>query len=185
VRVSQTPSAPINGVVPMVAALPSTLGISYGAVGTITYRLTIGSGPQIPMTALQSQAGTNYVYTVVSNKAVPSSVTIIAEAGNTAVVQGVNAGDTVIINPPPGLLPGATVQVVAAASAGSTAQTATGQRVGGQGQRQQTIGSGQDAGQTTGQRTGGRAGPGTGAGSGARTGTGGSAAQPTAGGPSS
>jgi HlyD family secretion protein len=112
VKVIQTPSAPINGVVPMVASAPANLPVSYGTVGTITYRLTIGSGPQIPLAALQSRANLNFVFTIADGKAAETPATIIAEAGATAVVSGVQPGVQVIISPPPGLLPGSAVQVV-------------------------------------------------------------------------
>jgi HlyD family secretion protein len=124
VRVTQNPSAPISGVVPMVAAVPASLPVNYGSVGTITYRLTIATGPQIPIAALQSQANVNYVYTVVNGKTVETPITIVAEAGNTAVVGGVEAGAQVIINPPPGLLSGSTVQVVALPAAQGQGQSA-------------------------------------------------------------
>jgi multidrug resistance efflux pump len=139
VRIAQTPSAPINGVVPMTASVPASVSVSYGTVGTISYKLTIGTGPQIPLAALQSRADTNFVFTIQNGKAVEAPVIMIAEAGTTAVVQGVNPGDQVIINPPPGLLAGSAVQVV-------TVATAQGQGAGNQ--------QGQGTGSQTGQRTG-------------------------------
>ena len=164
VKIMQTPSAPINGVVPMVASVPASVPVSYGTVGTVTYKLTIATGPQIPISALQSRANINFVDTVVNNKAVEVPIVIIAEAGTTAVVQGLNDGDQVIINPPPGLLAGSNVQVVTLPTAGQGAGapqggagapqpgtgTGRGQRTGGQ--------SGTAAGQGGGQRTGGQAG---------------------------
>jgi HlyD family secretion protein len=149
VRVTQAPSAPINGVVPMAASVPDSAPVSYGTVGTITYRLTVGTGPQIPLAALQSRANTTFVYTVVDGKAVETPVTILAEAGIAAVVKGVEAGMQVIINPPPGLLSGSTVQVVVpAASPGQAEGGPQSQRAGGQ--------QGQQPGGQRGQRTGGQ-----------------------------
>lgn len=117
VRITQYPSAPINGVVPLTASVPSSIPVSYGTVGTITYKLTIGTGPQIPLSALQSRADINFVFAIQNGKAAEVQVIIVAEAGTTAVVQGLNAGDQVILSPPPGLLAGSTVQVVAAPTA--------------------------------------------------------------------
>jgi HlyD family secretion protein len=150
VRLAQDPSAPINGVVPMVAAIPRALPAGYGSVGTVGYKLVVGAGPQIPIAALQTRADTNFVYVVVNGAAQEAPVLITAESGSTAVVQGVKQGDQVVINPPPGLLPGSTVQVMAqggaagaqgagvkqggAASAAGAAGVRTGQQ-GGQGQR--------------------------------------------------
>jgi len=132
VRVIQTPSAPINGVVPLSASVPTSTPVSYGTVGTVTYKLTIGNGPQIPLSALQSRANINFAYAIQNGKAAEVPVIIVAEAGTTAVVQGLNAGDQVILSPPPGLLAGSTVQVVAAAQAPTAnvqqGQAATGQQ---------------------------------------------------------
>jgi hypothetical protein len=114
----------------MVASVPASVPVAYGTVGTVTYKLTIGTGPQVPIASLQSQAGANFVYTVVNGKAAAAPVTIIAEAGDTAVVQGVNPGDQVIISPPPGLLAGSTIQLVALPAAQGPAaagQSQTGQ----------------------------------------------------------
>jgi HlyD family secretion protein len=112
VKIIQSPSAPINGVVPMVASLPPSVPAPYGAVGTITYRLTLATGPQIPVAALQTRADTTFVYAIVDGKAVEQPITILAEGGTTAVAKGVDAGMQVILNPPPGLLAGSSVQSV-------------------------------------------------------------------------
>jgi HlyD family secretion protein len=153
-RLLQAPSAPINGVVPMVASVPASVPVAYGSVGTTTYRLTIATGPQIPISALQSRANTNFVYTVQNSKAAETPVTIINEAGTTAVVHGVNDGDQVVINPPPGLLNGSTVQVVAAAAAGQgSGQQGAATTGSGGGQRSGGTGSGQRSGGTSGTGT--------------------------------
>ncbi len=161
VRITQTPSAPINGVVPMTASVPASVPVSYGTVGTISYKLTIATGPQIPLAALQSQADINYVFTIQNGKAAEAPVTIIAEAGTTAVVQGVKPGDQVILNPPPGLLAGSSVQVVtlpatsgqgAAAAGGQAAAGMQGQGTGRPGQA--GAAGGQTATYPAGQRSG-------------------------------
>ncbi len=92
VKITQAPSAPINGVVPMVAAIPSSVPVSYGAVGTITYKLTLATGPQIPIAALQTRADLNFVYVIVGGKAAEQPITILAEGGTAAVAKGVDAG---------------------------------------------------------------------------------------------
>ncbi len=113
VRIVLSPSAPVNGVVPMVADLPRTIPASYGAVGTITYKLSMAAGLLIPITALVTRADQNLVYIIEGGKAVEKAITVMAEAGTTAVVKGVDEGAQVIVNPPPGLLDGSTVQAVA------------------------------------------------------------------------
>jgi HlyD family secretion protein len=145
VKIAQAPSAPIGGVVPMVAALPSSVPAPYGTVGTVTYKLTLAAGSLVPIAALQTRADVNFVYLVQNGKAVEQAVTIIAEAGTTAVLAGVNAGAQVIISPPPGLLAGSSVQVVslqgqAAAAPGSPGATGSAQQQKASGTQPQTGG---------------------------------------------
>ena len=49
VKVSQAPSAPINGVVPMVASVPSGFKLAYGAVGNVSYSISVASGTLVPL----------------------------------------------------------------------------------------------------------------------------------------
>jgi hypothetical protein len=51
-RISQAPSAPIGGLVPMVAAVPGSSGLPFGAVGTVSYFLSLARGALIPIAAL-------------------------------------------------------------------------------------------------------------------------------------
>jgi multidrug resistance efflux pump len=118
VRIIQSPSAPINGVVPLVAELPKQVPVSYGAVGTITYKLNIATGILIPIAALVTRADQNLVYSIVNGKAVEQPITIVAESGTTAVVKGLEAGMQIIVSPPPGLLAGSTVQAVTVSAQG-------------------------------------------------------------------
>jgi multidrug efflux pump subunit AcrA (membrane-fusion protein) len=149
VKIIQTPSAPINGVVPMVASIPASAPVSFGAVGTITYKLTLASGPQIPIAALQTRADLNFVYLIVNGKAVEQPITLVAEGGTTAVVKGVDAGMQVIINPPPGLLAGSSVQAISLPSAQGQGSPAS---VGQQGAGQNGRGAGQGPGSAPGGR---------------------------------
>jgi multidrug resistance efflux pump len=132
VKIVQAPSAPINGVVPMVAAVPVSAPVSYGAVGTITYRLTLATGPIIPIGALQTRADQNFVFMVVNAKATEQPVTVLAEGGTSAVVKGLDPGTQVIVSPPPGLLAGSAVQVVAMPSSGQPGEAPAGQQGAGQ-----------------------------------------------------
>ncbi len=112
VRIMQSPSAPINGVVPVVAELPMAVPASYGGVGTIGYKLNVATGILIPIAALVTRADQNLVYAIINGKAVEKPITMVAEAGTTAVVQGLDAGTQIVVSPPPGLLGGSTVQAV-------------------------------------------------------------------------
>lgn len=112
VRVSQAPSAPINGVVPMTASVPANFRLSYGTVGSISYDISVAQGILVPLGALATLEDKNYVFSIVDGKAVRKDVTIVGEAGITAVVDGLAPGDVVILSPPPGLIQGSQVQVV-------------------------------------------------------------------------
>ena len=69
-EVSQSPEVPLNGVVPMVAAVPAALPLSFGAIGTVSYSLTLAHGTLIPTGALQTNEDKNFVYVVEGGKAV-------------------------------------------------------------------------------------------------------------------
>jgi RND family efflux transporter MFP subunit len=123
VKVSQAPSAPINGVIPMVAAVPRTFPLPYGAVGTVSYSLTLAHGAIVPIGALQTNEDKEYVFAILNGKAVIKNVTILGQSESSAAVSGVEDGTQVILNPPPGLLEGVAVQIVASSQ---TAQGASG-----------------------------------------------------------
>ena len=119
-KVSQSPEVPLNGVVPIVAAVPASLPLSFGAIGTVSYSLALAHGTIIPTGALQTNEDRNFVYIVEGTKAVVRQITILAESGSSAAVTGVGPGSTVVVNPPPGLLDGSVVKtrsVVATESA--------------------------------------------------------------------
>ena len=126
-RISQAPSSPINGVVPIVALLARTAAVQYGTVGTVSYSLSLATGALIPIAALQVNEDQNYVFAIVNGKATTRPITILSESGTTAAVSGIEEGVQVVLNPPPGLLPGAAVQAVslngaASATGGGAAQ---------------------------------------------------------------
>ncbi len=121
VRIHQAPSAPINGVVPLTAEVPPSLSLPYGAVGTVTYSLTLARGALVPIATLNTNEDKNYVFVVTDGKAVMQPVVILEEAGVTAAVAGLAEGAQVIISAPPGLLPGSAVQVVSVPAAGQAA----------------------------------------------------------------
>jgi multidrug efflux pump subunit AcrA (membrane-fusion protein) len=112
-KVSRSPEVPLNGVVTIVAAVPVSLPLSFGAIGTVSYSLTLSRGALIPTGALQTNEDKNFVYVVEAGKALVRPITILAESGNSAAVSGVNAGSLVVVNPPPGLLDGSIVKTLA------------------------------------------------------------------------
>lgn len=109
-RVSQSSEVPLSGVVPLVAALPESLPLTFGAVGTVSYSVTLARGALVQTGALQTNEDQNFVYVVEGGKALARPITILAESGNSAAVTGVNAGSLVVVNPPPGLLDGSLVK---------------------------------------------------------------------------
>jgi multidrug efflux pump subunit AcrA (membrane-fusion protein) len=116
-HVSQAPSAPIDGVVPMVAAVRPASALPYGAVGAVSYTVSVADGALVPIAALGTFENRTFVYSIIEGKAVIQQITILGETGVTAAVAGIQAGTRVIVNPPPGLLAGAAVQVVSAPGA--------------------------------------------------------------------
>ena len=99
------------------AAVPSSLPLSFGAIGTVSYSLSLARGVLVPTGALQTNEDRNFVYVVEGGKAFVRQITILAESGSSAAVTGVTAGSLVMVNPPPGLLDGSTVKTLAVAAA--------------------------------------------------------------------
>ena len=124
--VRQPPSAPVNGMVPMVASAPTSFPIPYGAVGQVGYSLTLARGILIPIASLQTSEDKNYVFSIEGGKATAHNVVIISESGVLAAVTGIAPGSQVIVNPPPGLLNGSQVAAVQIGAAGSSATGQTG-----------------------------------------------------------
>lgn len=100
-RISQSLSAPIAGVVPSIASSRDVSSLPFGSIGSVTYRVPLATGAQVPLAALQTLENQNYVFVIDNNRVAVKNVTIIAEAGTTAVVDGLSADDVVIVSPPP------------------------------------------------------------------------------------
>ncbi len=91
-KVTQSSEVPLNGVVPLVAALPPSLPLTFGAVGTVGYSVTLARGAIVQTGALQTNEDQNFVYVVEGGKALARPITILAESGDSAAVTGVDAG---------------------------------------------------------------------------------------------
>lgn len=109
-RITQAPSAPVNGMVPLTAALPASVDAPLGTVGSLSYRLAAAEGVLVPLPALQSAENKTFVFTADKGKARRFEVTVLGDSGTYTAVSGIPSGVTVILNPPPGLLVGASVQ---------------------------------------------------------------------------
>ena len=112
--VRQAPSAPVNGVVPMVAGGPGLGSLPFGVVGEVVYRVVLARGVIVPMSAIGTADNRNVVYVVEDGKVAVRAVEVVAESGAAAAVTGLGRGSLVIVSPPPGLVPGAQVQTVPA-----------------------------------------------------------------------
>lgn len=108
------PSAPQSGMVPLTAALRQGGDIPFGAIGTLSYTVKVGTGVIVPIGALQSLENRIFVYGVADGKIQVHRVAIIAETGDKAVVSGIDDGTVLIVNAPPGLTDGTTVKPIGA-----------------------------------------------------------------------
>ena len=106
----------------------------------------------MPLASLATLEDKNYVFAIVDGKATRKDVTIVGEAGITAAVAGIAPGDVVIISPPPGLIQGSQVQVVAQQAAAET--TGAQGQVPAQGQAPSTQGAPASQGKAGRQRSG-------------------------------
>jgi hypothetical protein len=118
VRISQAPAAPISGVLPMMASAAG-LGLQYGTVGEINYRIPLARGAIVPIDSLGTLENRNFVYVIQNDKVEMRTVTIAAESGTTAAVDGLSDGEVIVVSPPPGLLAGSQVQPTMIAADGS------------------------------------------------------------------
>lgn len=150
--VKRAPSAPINGVVPIVATMAGTVPFPFGTVGNVRYSIPLASGIIIPLSSLQILENNNYVFTITEGRATKKNVTVIAEAGIAAAVDGLAAGDLVVVSPPPGFLPGTQVQAIMTLMAGQkpNANQDQQQAAAGEGQTAPSQGTGSPRAQGTG-----------------------------------
>jgi multidrug efflux pump subunit AcrA (membrane-fusion protein) len=118
------PSAPVNGLVPLQAALPAGFPGAFGTVGSVAYSQVMATGTLVPIPAIQTLENSTYVFTIKNNKAARADISVLADSGIYAAVTGLADGDTVIVNPPPGLLVGAPIRVLQAVGAAAQAQPA-------------------------------------------------------------
>ncbi len=97
--------------------VPGTGGsLPVGAAVQVRYTLKLGGGSgggvaglRIPVSAIQQTGGSNVVFVNAGGVARQTAVGIVAESGDSAVVSGLNEGDTVISPVPPSLADGAAV----------------------------------------------------------------------------
>ena len=91
---------------------PASAGsLPVGAAVQVRYTLKLGGGTglKVPVSAIQQTGGSNVVFVNVGGVARQTTVGIVAESGDSAVVSGLKEGDTVISPVPPSLADGAPV----------------------------------------------------------------------------
>ncbi|RIH87035.1 efflux RND transporter periplasmic adaptor subunit [Calidithermus roseus] len=122
VKLNQRPAAPVSQSVSLTARFVGTATPPAGVVGSLTYSVRLAQGTLLPIAALQNDGARSYVYVVSEGRARVQDVTVLAQAGSTAAVRGLEGGLEVIVNPPPGLLDGSAVVSQDQAQDGSSPQ---------------------------------------------------------------
>jgi HlyD family secretion protein len=114
-HISQAPATPLGGVVPIVALFDSlSKPLPFGAIGSVSYRLSLGKGVIVPISSLQTSGNQEFVFAVQDGKAVKVPLSVIGESGTEAATVGLKPGTRIVLNPPPGLLDGSKVTIAAA-----------------------------------------------------------------------
>ena len=106
------PSSPVNGMIPLTGSINDSAQLPFGAIGTISYSVQLATGVVVPIAALESLENRIFVFTIVDGKVVSRFVTVVAETGNRAALNGIEGGTVVIVNAPPGLIEKASVQAL-------------------------------------------------------------------------
>lgn len=153
VHITQAPAAPISGVLPMVASAGG-LGMQYGSVGEINYRIPLAQGALVPIAALATLENQNFVYVIQGGKVESRVVTIASESGTTAAVDGIKDGEIIVVSPPPGLLTGSQVQLTMMDQPANAGSQATGQQPASQQQGVRKSGGSRTGGGGSGQGAG-------------------------------
>lgn len=117
-RVEQNPKAPSGGQVTLLARFSQEApDLPLGTTGMVRYRLTLARGLLLPVTALSVEGNATYVFQVEGGVGRQREVTVLAQSGDLAAVEGELApGAQVVLNPPPGLLDGSRVRAASGRS---------------------------------------------------------------------
>ena len=91
--------------------------LSVGASVGVRYTVRLSGGLSVPANAVQQTGGNNVVFVARGSVARQTPVNIVAEAGSTTLVSGLNEGDLVITPIPPSLADGAPIRVASASAA--------------------------------------------------------------------
>jgi HlyD family secretion protein len=110
VESAQVPGS--NGLVSLVAVLEGQNSPPLGAVGELSYTLRLARGLLVPASALQIGSQGPYLFVVEGGVAPAVPITILAQTGKEAAVEGIAPGAQVIDPVPPGLESGEKVEAI-------------------------------------------------------------------------
>ena len=92
--------------------------IPAGSVAQLSYNVPLGTGVQIPTSALGVQQGSNYVFVIEDGVTRRQTVSIVAEVSGQAVVEGISEGAEVVAPLPADLREATEVRIVGGANGG-------------------------------------------------------------------
>ena len=90
--------------------------IPAGSVAQLRYTVTLGEGVKVPSSAIGVEQGGNFVFVVEDNTARRQDVSIVAEAGGEAIIEGLETGLQVVSPVPADLRNGTSVRVLGASA---------------------------------------------------------------------
>jgi HlyD family secretion protein len=122
--VKQSPSVPVNGMISLAASIEGGSALPFGTVGKLSYVVPLARGAFVPIGSIGTLENRNYLFAVEGGRVVTKMVNVLATAGAVAAVEGIDAGTTVILSPPPGLVDGQQVQATVVAVADLAAAVA-------------------------------------------------------------
>lgn len=108
----QSPSNPVNGIVPLTASLLKPVSLPFGTIGNVSYLIELGRGAIVPLTSVETLENQNFIFVVNNGRVETVNIAVVAESGTMAVASGATPGMEVVLSPPPGLVAGAQVQVI-------------------------------------------------------------------------
>jgi hypothetical protein len=79
-------------------------------VGKISYVVPLARGTLVPVGSIGTIENRNYLFIIKDDRVITRNIKVLATSGAVAAVDGVAAGEVVVLNPPPGLVDGQEVK---------------------------------------------------------------------------
>jgi multidrug resistance efflux pump len=108
--VKQAPTVPVNGMLAMTASIEGGSSLPFGMVGKISYVVPLARGTLVPVGSIGTIENRNYLFIIKDDRVITRNIKVLATSGAVAAVDGVAAGEVVVLNPPPGLVDGQEVK---------------------------------------------------------------------------